>query len=191
MLADQLAIRMGDTFRLIDKNSENRIVASTLKLQVDKLITLAFNNLCNELPDAVPIDSHTHNNKKVGETPTRKSPRREYRCGLVLNQPPFDNDLTMNTANTAANPSAVLYSRLARYCLNEKDRSNCPKFRKEAGNSVAITSEIFGKEPFQVRFLVSNHVGIDHQRWNDQHTAAAIQFALMIAKPSVRRKLPK
>jgi hypothetical protein len=25
----------------------------------------------------------------VGETPTRKSPRPEYRCGIVLNQPAF------------------------------------------------------------------------------------------------------
>ena len=72
LFADQLAIAMGNARRRVDKNSKERIVACSLELQINQLISLAFNNFLNEPPDPVPLDSHAHNNKKVGETPTQK-----------------------------------------------------------------------------------------------------------------------
>src|SRR6186713_2675970 len=133
LLADQPAVRMGDTVRFIDINPEDRIISRTFELQFDKLVPQALDSHAHQLSDAVPIQYHTHNNKKVGETPTRKNPRRKYRGALTLNQPPFDNDLRMNTSNTAPNPSAVLYSRLAQYCWKENDRSNRPNRGKKRG----------------------------------------------------------
>jgi hypothetical protein len=47
---------------------------------------LTFNNVLNEPPYLVPLNSLAHNNKKVGETPTRMI-LFEYRFRGRLNQP--------------------------------------------------------------------------------------------------------
>src|SRR5262245_35359109 len=73
LFADQLAIVMGNTFRPVDKNSKDRVPACSLKFRLNQLISLAFNDFSDEPPDPVPLDSHAHNNKKVGETPTQSS----------------------------------------------------------------------------------------------------------------------
>ena len=72
MFADQLAIVMGNASRLVDENPQDRIVARALEFHINQFISLAFNNFLNELPNPTPFDSHAHNNKKVGETPTQK-----------------------------------------------------------------------------------------------------------------------
>jgi hypothetical protein len=61
---------MGNTGRLVDENPQNGVLACAFKFRINELIPLAFNNFLNEPPQLVPFDSHTHHNKKVGETPT-------------------------------------------------------------------------------------------------------------------------
>src|SRR5262245_34302143 len=85
LLADQLAISMGNALGAVDENAQDRVLTCAFELRIDELISLAFNNILNERPKPVPFDSHTHDNKKVGKTPTQKSILK-YRFSTALNQ---------------------------------------------------------------------------------------------------------
>jgi hypothetical protein len=63
---------MGNAARLINENSKDRVLTRSLELCIDQFISLAFNNFLNEPFYSVPLESHPHNNKKVGETPTQR-----------------------------------------------------------------------------------------------------------------------
>jgi hypothetical protein len=86
LLADQLAIAVGYALRLIDEDTKDRALACSLELCVNQFISLTFDYLLNEPPYPVPLDSHAHNNKKVGETPTQRF-LFEYRYSTSPNQP--------------------------------------------------------------------------------------------------------
>ena len=141
LLADQSAILMRDSFRSIDINPKYRTVSGALKLKVHKFIALTFDSLCNDLPDPVPIDSHTHNNKKVGETPTPKSPRGKYKCRFILNQPPFDDEDRQRCRKTERGVVLAIGDVLAQ----GKRSLDAVKRRHKAGNSRAILT-VFVRE---------------------------------------------
>src|SRR5262249_31748958 len=74
LFADQLAVPMGYPSRFINENSQDRILASTFKLHVDKLITLPFNYVLHQLSNSIPFHSHVHTTKKWAKRPLRLKP---------------------------------------------------------------------------------------------------------------------
>ena len=63
---------MGNAGRMVDEEAQDRILSTPSKFRINQFITLPFNNFINEPLYPVPLDSHAHNNKKVGETPTQR-----------------------------------------------------------------------------------------------------------------------
>ena len=57
---------MRDSGEAVDEDPQNQILSATLKLQFNKLIPLALNDLLGKLADFLPVDSLSHTNKKVG-----------------------------------------------------------------------------------------------------------------------------
>src|SRR5688572_4755433 len=81
---------MRNSFGLVDKNPEDRMLAAAFELELNKLISLALNDLLYQETDSIPFDALAHTNKKVGRnahSKTRTTP--EYRCRLRLKQPAF------------------------------------------------------------------------------------------------------
>ncbi len=133
-MTDQLAILQRDAADLIDENPDHRLVSGALKFNIDKFITLTLNDLFDQIPKAGLFDSHAHNNKKVGGTPTRKSSLWKYMDRLRLNQPVNQrNHLATSTASAAENPRTVLYSRFAMYCRRENLKSEDRNLGTKAG----------------------------------------------------------
>ena len=75
MFTDQLAIFMRNSGRFIDKNPQDPVFPATSEHELHEFIPLAFNNFRDQLTDSIPLDFLAHNNKKVGEPPTRKDSR--------------------------------------------------------------------------------------------------------------------